>query len=172
VTTVQLIAALGGGAAAGALLTALTTVFTGWLGRRHEHRRWLLDRRLEAYTAMNTALGHWMKQFTHWKLGEELTQLTKAMQDLADKQQAVRLLATPRTGRAAHDVLAVATAAYITTVRAAQQQQELSDEVSDAVMVEFGADGQELFEAQLSDVQGPAAAAKVMATIGHLDLAG
>lgn len=47
--TAQVLAALFGGAAAGAVLNSLFSLFTGWLGRRHEHRRWILEKRLEVY---------------------------------------------------------------------------------------------------------------------------
>jgi len=49
------------GILAGAVLTTLTSFATGYLSRRHEHRRWLLDRRLEIYVDFNRAVSNWQK---------------------------------------------------------------------------------------------------------------
>ncbi|TQN44400.1 hypothetical protein FHU33_3902 [Blastococcus colisei] len=49
--TAQVWAALLGGAAVGALVTLVGTFLNGWLTRRHENRSWLLDKRLDIYTA-------------------------------------------------------------------------------------------------------------------------
>jgi hypothetical protein len=62
--TPQVLAALAGGAAAGALITALTTLLAAWLTRRHEHRKWLLDKRMETAVAFNKAAQVWIFDFT------------------------------------------------------------------------------------------------------------
>jgi hypothetical protein len=75
--TQQLLVTALSGAAAGAVLTGLVTLLTTLLNRRHEHRRWLLDKRLEAYVAFN----------------DELTACVRAMQT-GPKGEARRLAAS------------------------------------------------------------------------------
>jgi hypothetical protein len=102
---------------------------------------------------MNTALATWLKAYTHLQPGGDLSHLTDAMGGLADKQQAVRLLASPATQKAAQDVLAVALAAFMGADTARREHRRpISDEEADAVLGELAADGQRLFEAQLNDL--------------------
>lgn len=123
------------------------------MGGRLEHRRWLRDKRLDAYSAMNTAVGVWLKTYTHAeRFAGDLTALTDATGDLADKQQAVRLLGSATTRRRAHDTLAVAVAGYIQVTNAAGEARDLTDEETDAVIDELGTEGQRLFEAQMADL--------------------
>ncbi|SNR35688.1 hypothetical protein [Blastococcus mobilis] len=123
------------------------------LGGRLEHRRWLRDKRLQAYSAMNTAIGVWLKAYTHLERHDGgLAELTDAIGDLADKQQAVRLLGSATTRKRAHDTLAVAVAGYIQATAAAREERELTDEETDAVIEELGNEGQRLFEAQMADL--------------------
>lgn len=151
----QVWAALFGGAAVGALVTFLGTLLNGWLTRRHEHRRWLLDKRLEAYSAMNTAIGTWLRAYAHLeRVG--LPALMEASGDLADKQQAVRLVASPATRDRAQAVLAVALEANIPATAAVEEHRELNDDEMNAVLDELSTHGQALFETQLVDIErGP-----------------
>jgi hypothetical protein len=98
VSTAQLVAALAGGAAAGALLTALTSLFTGWLSRRHDHRRWLSDKRLATYADFGVALNAWQVAYR-----EESVDMEAAIQKLTDERNLIELLAP-------HDTTALASA--------------------------------------------------------------
>lgn len=83
--TAQVWAALLGGAAVGAALTAISALLTGWLTRRHENRRWLLDKRLEAYLALNEAVTTWQVRRTQAPsvFPEVLTGVINAAQAIA-----------------------------------------------------------------------------------------
>ncbi|MGK5112295.1 MULTISPECIES: hypothetical protein [unclassified Geodermatophilus] len=77
--TPQVLAALFGGAAAGAVLTALNTLVTGWLTRRHERQRWLLDQRLDIYSDFNQAMAALETAYTRQSPSEELVDLLGAL---------------------------------------------------------------------------------------------
>ena len=59
--TAQLWVAILGGAAVGQLINAAVTTLLARRGRTHEHQRWLLDNRLEAYFAYQTAYVAWQR---------------------------------------------------------------------------------------------------------------
>jgi hypothetical protein len=58
------------GALAGALVAALGTLYAGWLTRRHEHTRWVMEQRLEAYAAFNTAVAAWQHAYLNGGAGD------------------------------------------------------------------------------------------------------
>lgn len=102
-----LIALVGvGGVVAGATLTALVSLFTGWLARRHEHRRWLLDRRLESYLAFNEAVHECSKMD-----GEPTEDQLKALRAVQVATNKLVLVAPMETANLAAGVLSTATAA-------------------------------------------------------------
>ncbi len=99
--TPQIVAALVGGAAAGALLTAMTSLFTGWLSHRHEHRRWLHDKRLEAYTAFNVAMVAWTDLLEPGSRKADIDQRLQAY----SASETVALLAAYKTARQSFKLL-------------------------------------------------------------------
>lgn len=89
VDTALLVALVGvAGALAGALTTATVTVLTGWLTRRSEQRRWVLDRRLEAFVDFNQVLAR-------WRQGElPLDEQIPVMHDLLHSSDRLSLVST------------------------------------------------------------------------------
>jgi hypothetical protein len=112
--TQQLVVTLLGGAAAGAVLTALTSLFTGWLSRRHDQRRWLLGRRLEAaYVGFNAAVNAWQLAWSGVITREvrNAEALTDAHRQLNDRRDQLCLLAAPATDRKSAEAWAAISAA-------------------------------------------------------------
>lgn len=104
-TTTQLVVTLAGGATAGALLTGLVTLITSVLTRRHEHRRWLLDKRLETYVAFNDSLLECMKLE-----GEPIDRQLEGLRQLQGRLSELALLAPMETANMATDAFGAATA--------------------------------------------------------------
>jgi hypothetical protein len=81
------------------------------LGARHEQRRWLRDKRLEAYVAFNHAAHAfdlaWSRQMEATD-AHELTATYAVVNELRDR---MLLLAPPTVQRATHDVVGAATRA-------------------------------------------------------------
>lgn len=84
-------------------MTGLVTLMTTLLNRRYEHRRWLLDRRLEAYTAFNIAANRCVLTNRHRATDEQAYQ--ESVRDLTTETQRLRLVAPLSTGWLAIDVL-------------------------------------------------------------------
>lgn len=84
-----------GGAAAGAFLTGVVTLVTTLLNRQHEHRRWLLDQRLNAYAAFNQLMNQWAIAAVQRPADGQ-----RLLLDLAAAGQRVKLVAPPATGEA------------------------------------------------------------------------
>jgi hypothetical protein len=101
-TSVTIALAGGIGALAGALITACVSLVTTWLSRRHEQRRWRLDKRLEAYVDFNAAANAWMLAYT--RAGRVTDKLNDDLMRLADATRRVQLLAPPATREKAEDV--------------------------------------------------------------------
>lgn len=112
------------GVLAGALVTALVSLFTGWLGRRHEHRRWLQENRLEAYLAFNRALSAWEKAMKE----REAPELIRALEATADQ---VSLLAPLHTMAATQRLLGFALDAH-RVARMGRGEGAWSDEMREA----------------------------------------
>lgn len=153
--TAQLIAALAGGAAAGALLTALTSLFTGWLSRRHEHRRWLLDNRLETYAAFNKAMNGFQLAYQRKAFGqaEGVDALNEALIQLHDTQQGIALLAPEDTSSKADGLVEEAQTA---SAAVAGGTRSIEDARANQAWVEqLAILHGELVERQRRDVQRP-----------------
>lgn len=99
---VRLLIALVGvvGVLAGALVTALVSLFTGYLSRRHDERRWLLDKRLEAYVAFNAALA----AFHNASDGAELAALIEHRDRMLEISDTITLVAPHETSHYASRV--------------------------------------------------------------------
>ncbi|SFO58051.1 hypothetical protein SAMN05660359_04480 [Geodermatophilus obscurus] len=86
-----------GGAAAGAFLTLLGTLYSGYLSRRHEHRRWLLDKRLQAYTEFLAVMAEWEVLYRRVRLkhidDSDMAEVRDLSKRLAASVRALRLLA-------------------------------------------------------------------------------
>lgn len=76
------------------LLTAVVSLFTGWLSRRHEHKRWLLDKRLELYLALNEALTT-REKLDRGPVGDQIP----LIEDLGRRRGDVQLVALIQTSR-------------------------------------------------------------------------
>jgi hypothetical protein len=59
--------ALYTGPAAGACLTAAVTVMLTLSNRRHEHKKWLTEKRLDVYSEYNHATVAWLDQYNIFK---------------------------------------------------------------------------------------------------------
>jgi hypothetical protein len=95
-----------------AVLTIVGTLGGVVLGSRLDHRRWLRDKRLEAYAAYDASINAWLLSFTHRDV-QDLGSLTDPVRELTDKQQSVRLLAPKDTAEAAQRVLGIVLDAYV-----------------------------------------------------------
>lgn len=93
----QVLSVLAGGVG-GALLTGLVTLASSALGRRHEQRRWLLDRRLDAYAAFGAAVNGFQNGYRRRTIDPLLEVLNDAITELANRGQQVLLLAPSDTG--------------------------------------------------------------------------
>jgi hypothetical protein len=103
------IAVAGGvGAVVGALVTALVTLVAGWLSRRHDQRRWLLDKRLESYATFNGAMSRLSDSY-----GVEAEE-NRAMSGLIDATAHIALVAPVGTA----DLTTVVTRAAFDELRA------------------------------------------------------
>lgn len=92
-------AALFGGAAAGAVLTAVNSLLTGWQSRRHERRRWLLDKRLESYAAFATGMTSWMSAY---KADAPAETIEPVLGELTAALIQIRLVAPYETAQQVH----------------------------------------------------------------------
>lgn len=149
--TTQLVAALAGGAAAGALLTALTSVFTGWLTRRHEHRRWLLDKRLEIYSEFNTAVAAFQGAYIREAPSDELADRVR---DLAARRAHVELIAPPATTGRVVEVFNDAARLLGTYEDVVGQRKNGNATTGDAAMLRLGKRYTRLLNVQMQDLQG------------------
>ena len=154
--TAQVWAALLGGAAVGAILTALATLLGGWLTRRHENRRWLLDKRLEAYVDFNRALNAYhlvWSSLVHTEL-PDVTPMTAALAALNDCEDRVRLLAPPGTAAKSADVVQLIARAGNALVPEDRRLSAKSISVGDTLLKLAIDEGKLLLALQTRDVQG------------------
>jgi hypothetical protein len=145
----RLVAALAGGAAAGALLTALTSLFTGWLSRRHDQRRWLLDRRMEAYLALNAEISHWTGDGVSAPGRDSVRQLGRLM----EQEDRVSLVAPARTVDAVQAAVGKVFDAERVITSDPDGDDVSSDEPREALLAVSRAMGY-LIRAQRQDLQG------------------
>jgi hypothetical protein len=161
--TAQVWAALAGGAAAGAVLTALATLFTGWLTRRHENRRWLLDKRLEAYVDFNRALNAYHLTWSSIVHTEhpDVTPMTKALAALNDCEDRVRLLAPPATVDKSSGIVGLVGRTGNALMPEKRRFSTESVAVSDMLLKTTLEEGRLLLDLQSRDVQGTGWAARI-----------
>jgi hypothetical protein len=153
--TAQVVAAVAGGAAAGALLTALTSLFTGWLSRRHDQRRWLLDKRLEVYVAFNAAANtlqlDWARAVQTWP--KDVRLLTETLADLSARHDEVRLLAPPATETKSQEAMSAAQGAMEKLLGDSPRPDPAAIDAGNAEMDRFFTILTQLLELQRTDVQ-------------------
>jgi hypothetical protein len=150
VTTAQLVAALGGGAAAGAVLTAIVTLVTTALNRRHEHRRWLLDKQLEVYVAFNGMATRWGLGHAETSVDED--QMMDDLERLHEEEERLILLAPEGTASKAEEVMDAAL--DVARVLAGKAACTSSDEDQAAAKKRMSNRQGELLTLQRLDIQG------------------
>lgn len=155
--TAQVLAALFGGAAAGAVLNHLFGLVTGWLDRRHEHRRWLLDKRVEAYVSYNEAWNLYLKRVQAVAKGtdRQSERLDESLRGLADATLRLGLIAPEDTDRAADRLLGRAHEAGEAVVDARKRLQGRREIEAMAAIESVRFEHGLLYDLQRRDVQGP-----------------
>lgn len=77
----------------------------GWQGRRHEHRRWLRDKRLDAYSAFGAAVNEWQRTYNLRGSSADLETIIELTRDVLDRYQVVALLAGEKTRQQAQELV-------------------------------------------------------------------
>jgi hypothetical protein len=103
VEDVRIIAAIAGALTA-AGLGLMTALLAGSLTRRHEHRRWLLDKRLEVYAQFNQSVSAWEESFNRSR-SYSPKDAAAAVRGVLFANAQLSLLAPPATAAKARVVL-------------------------------------------------------------------